>query len=156
MTHPIVVCYDGSACSEDALAAAVDLVAATGDELLIVYCHEVPAGLSCELDPACPAAKERRDFERHVEEDVQPLLDRAVDEARSLGARAEGIVAWGDGPAALCRVAGEREARLIVVGSHGQSIVGALLSRSPCYRLVQDSSLPVLVVHSQRCQAFDN
>jgi len=75
MSHPIVLGYDGSPCSTAALDEAVSLAHDLGHgEIVIVYCHEPPPGLSCELDPACAAAKELRDYERGVEEDVQPML----------------------------------------------------------------------------------
>jgi nucleotide-binding universal stress UspA family protein len=147
MAQSIVVGYDGSACSRDALAAAVELAAGAPDSrLVVVYCHEIPAGLSCELDPACPAAKELRDFERHIEQDVEPILAEAAEYAREAGVRVETLVAWDDCVAALRRVALERHAAAIVVGSHGEGAVSGMLHRSPCYRLVHDSPLPVLVV----------
>ena len=147
MAQPIVVGYDGSACSRDALAAAVDIAAgATDGEVVVVYCHEIPAGLSCELDPACAAAKELRDFERHIEQDIEPVLAEAAEYARVRGVRAETLVAWDDCVAALERVALEHGAAAIVVGSHGEGAVGALLHRSPCYRLVHSSPLPVMIV----------
>jgi len=147
MTQSIVVGYDGSVCSRDALAAAVDLAAEARDaEVVVVYCHEIPAGLSCELDPGCPAAKELRDFERHVAEDIEPVLHEALEQAREAGVRADSVLAWDDLVAALPRVALERGARMIVVGSHGEGAVGAMIHRSPCYRLVHSSSLPVLIV----------
>src|SRR5665647_1425631 len=65
MSHPIVLGYDGSLCSTGALDEAVALAGELGHgEIVIVYCHEPPPGLSCELDPACAAAKELRDYER--------------------------------------------------------------------------------------------
>ena len=147
MAQSIVVGYDGSACSRDALAAAVDLAAgATDGEVVVVYCHEIPAGLSCELDPACAAAKELRDFERHIEQDIEPMLAEAAEYARVRGVRAETLVAWDDCVTALERVALERSAAAIVVGSHGEGAVSGLLHRSPCYRLVHSSPLPVMIV----------
>jgi nucleotide-binding universal stress UspA family protein len=147
MAQSIVVGYDGSACSRDALAAAVDLAAgATDGEVIVVYCHEIPAGLSCELDPACAAAKELRDFERHIEQDIEPMLEEAAGYAREAGVRAETEVAWDDLVAALPRVAMKRGARVIVVGSHSEGAVSGMLRRSPCYRLVHSSPLPVLIV----------
>ncbi len=146
MTHPIVVGYDGSASSRDALAAAVELAEGTARDLILVYCHEIPAGLSCDLDPACAAAKELRDFERHIREDVEPVLEEAAEYVRESGVTVETTIAWDDCVAALRRVARERDAGLIVVGSHGESALSAVLARTPCYRLVRGGSLPVLVV----------
>lgn len=78
MRHPIVLGYDGSACSSAALDEAIELVRDTaGAHMVLVYCHEPPAGLSCALDPGCAAAKELRDYERRVETEVQPTLPGA-------------------------------------------------------------------------------
>jgi nucleotide-binding universal stress UspA family protein len=154
MTQPIVVGYDGSACSRDALAAAVALAEDSAGEVIIVYCHEIPAGLACELDPACAAARELRDFERHIAQDVAPLLEEAALGARRCGVPAETVVAWGDCVGALRRTAVEREARLVVVGAHGEGLMGAVLRRSPCFGLIHDCPLPVLVVpHPKEARA---
>lgn len=151
MTVSIVVGYDGSACSRDALAAAVGLASGAADgEVIVVYCHEIPAGLSCDLDPGCPAAKELRDFERHVQRDIEPMLDEAAGWARDAGVRAESELAWDDPVAALPRVAAERGASIIVVGSHNEGAVSGMFRRSPCYRLVHRSPLPVLIVPQHR------
>ena len=80
MSHTIVLGYDGSPCSTAALDEAVALAHGLGhSEVVIVYCHEPPPGLSCELDPACAAAKELRDYERGVEKDVEPMLHAAAE-----------------------------------------------------------------------------
>lgn len=146
MTHPIVVGYDGSVCSEDALRAAAELAEGGGRTLILVFCHEAPAGLSAELDPACAAAGELREYERCVEEDVEPVLEGAAERVRQAGIPAETEIVWDDCAAALHAVALRRGASLIVVGSHGEGALSAVFGRALCYRLVHGSSLPVLVV----------
>ncbi len=44
----------------------------------MVYCHEPPPGLACALDPTCAAAKELRDYESRVADEVEPLLEAAA------------------------------------------------------------------------------
>jgi len=147
MTHPIVLGYDGSACSGAALDEAVDLVRCMADaEVIIVYCHEPPPGLSCELDPACPAAKELRDYERRVEREVEPMLHEAAEHIRAAGVRAEVLLAWEDPVHALMKVAAERGSRIIVVGSRGKGPLSGAIGRHTPYELLRRSTVPVLVV----------
>jgi len=147
MVHPIVLGYDGSECSAAALDEAVSLAHDFGhSEIVIVYCHEPPPGLSCELDPGCAAAKELRDYERSVEEDVQPMLHAAAERARGAGVQTEVLLVWDDPARALIKIAGDRGSRVIVVGSHCEGpLAGALHHRTP-YELLRRSPIPVLVV----------
>ena len=147
MSHPIVLGYDGSASSAAALDQAVDLVQCTADaEIVIVYCHEPPPGLSCELDPACPAAKELRDYERRVEREVEPMLHEAAEHIRAAGVRAEVLLAWEDPVHALMKVAAERGSHIIVVGSHGKGSLSGAIGRHTPSGLLHRSTVPVLVV----------
>jgi nucleotide-binding universal stress UspA family protein len=147
MTHPIVLGYDGSPCAAAALDQAVDLVRGVTDaEIVIVYCHEPPPGLSCALDPACPAAKELRDYERRVEREVEPMLQEAAAHVRAAGVRSDVLLAWEDPVHALMHVAADRDSRVIVVGSHGEGPLSGAIGRHTPYELLHRSSVPVLVV----------
>jgi len=147
MSHTIVLGYDGSQCSAAALEEAVALAHGLGpSEIVIVYCHEPPPGLSCELDPACAAAKELRDYERGVETDVQPMLVAAAERVRGSGVAAEVLLVWDDPARALIQIAGERASRVIVVGSHGEGPLSGALHHCTPYELLHRSSIPVLVV----------
>jgi nucleotide-binding universal stress UspA family protein len=147
MSQPIVLGYEGSPCSEAALDEAVALAHGLGhSEIIIVYCHEPPPGLSCQLDPACAAAKELRDYERGVEEDVQPMLHAAAERVRGAGVQSEVLLVWDDPARALVRIAHDRDSRLIVVGSHGEGPLSGALHRCAPYELLHRSPVPVLVV----------
>jgi nucleotide-binding universal stress UspA family protein len=147
MSQPIVLGYDGSACSTAALDEAVALAHGLGrSEVVIVYCHEPPPGLSCELDPACAAAKELRDYERGVEEEVQPMLHAAAEHVRRAGVQTEVLLVWDDPARALIRIAQDRGSRLIVVGSHGEGPLSGALHHCAPYELLHRSPIPVLVV----------
>jgi nucleotide-binding universal stress UspA family protein len=147
MSHPIVLGYDGSLCSTGALDEAVALAGELGHgEIVIVYCHEPPPGLSCELDPACAAAKELRDYERSVEEDVEPMLHAAAERARGAGLQTDVLLVWDDPARALIQIAHDRGSRVIVVGSHGEGPLSGALHHCTPYELLHRSSIPVLVV----------
>ena len=147
MAYTIVLGYDGSPCSTAALDEAVALARGLGHgEIVIVYCHEPPPGLSCELDPACAAAKELRDYERRVEKEVEPMQHAAAESARRAGVQTEVLLVWEDPARALIRIALEHGSRVIVVGSHGEGALAGALHHCAPYELLHRSSIPVLVV----------
>ena len=151
MPHPIVLGYDGSECSAAALDEAIELGRdAGGATVVLVYCHEPPPGLSCALDPGCAAAKELRDYERRVEEEVQPMLRHAADRVRAAGIHTEVELVWDDPVRALEAVAREHGSHVIVVGSHGEGPLAGALGRHTPFELLHHSSVPVLVVPHRR------
>ena len=147
MDHTIVLGYDGSTCSmaalDEALSLAHDL---RNSEILMVYCHEPPAGLACALDPTCAAARELRDYEAGVEDEVEPLLDEAAARARDMGVRTEVLMAWDDPVHALIEVAREHGSHIIVVGSHGEGPLAGAFTRDTPFELLHRSGVPVMVV----------
>ena len=147
MSPPIVIGYDGSACSMAALDGALELAReAREPEVVLVYCHEPPPGLACALDPACAAAKELRDYERRIEEEVEPMLARAAQRARDAGVAAEVVLMWDDPIRALQDVAGRRGSHVIVVGSHGEGPIAGALNRRTPFELLRRSRVPIMVV----------
>ncbi len=147
MEHPIVLGYDGSACSAAALDEAIELGRDTiGARVILVYCHEPPAGLSCALDPTCEAAKALRDYERQIETEVEPMLRRAAERAREAGVETEVVLVWDDPVRALQDVARQRGSHVIVVGSHGEGVIAGALGRHTPFELLHRSEVPVLVV----------
>jgi nucleotide-binding universal stress UspA family protein len=151
MQHPIVLGYDGSACSAAALDEAIEFGRDTsGAGVVLVYCHEPPPGLSCALDPGCAAAKELRDYERRIEAEVEPMLRHAADKVRTAGIETEVVLVWDDPVRALEAVAHERGSHVIVVGSHGEGPIAGALSRHTPLELLHHSDVPVLVVPHRR------
>jgi nucleotide-binding universal stress UspA family protein len=155
MSHPIVLGYDGSACSAAALDEAVELAR---DEvhgaIVLVYCHEPPPGLACALDPTCDAAQALREYEQSIEEDVGPLLEDAEQRIRDAGVDCEVLMVWDEPATALPRIALSRHAHVIVVGSHGEGALSGALRHSTCYELLHRSDVPVLVVPHRRHAAL--
>lgn len=151
MTHPIVLGYDGTACSAAALDEAIELARDTrGAEVILVYCHQPPPGLSCALDPGCAAAKELRDYERRVETEVEPMLRHAADRVRAAGIQTEVLLMWDDPARALESVAHERGSHVIIVGSHGEGPIAGALGRHTPFELLHRAAVPVLVVPHRR------
>ena len=83
-----------------------------------------------------------------VEEFGQKMLDEAVETAKSAKVKCKVEMINEHPHDALITVADKHEARMIVVGSHGDHpVVGAIIGATP-YKLVQLSDRPVLVVRA--------
>jgi nucleotide-binding universal stress UspA family protein len=132
----IVVGYDGSDSSKAGLNHALDFAKALGDSLVIVFAA-APGGYGGGEVP------EQR---KAVEEFGQKVTQEAEEMAKSAGIK-HSIELINEHPHQALITAGEKhDARMIVVGSHGESpLKGAIIGSTP-YKLVQLSEVPVLVV----------
>jgi nucleotide-binding universal stress UspA family protein len=119
------------------LTLALELARALGDRVVIAYAYAPPERLRGE-----EYAEHRRA--------LQELGERATAEAleRTRGADVELDVALVPlKPAeALVALAEEREARMIVVGTHGEGPFASALLGSVPHKLLHRSRVPVLVV----------
>jgi nucleotide-binding universal stress UspA family protein len=132
----IVVGYDGSASSTAALGKAAEFAAGLGDSVVIVFGY-APGGYG---GGEVPAQREA------VEELGEQVTAKGLDQAKAAGVKAEVELINEHADQALITVAERRDARMIVVGSHGESpLRGAVLGSTP-YKLVHSSKTPVLVV----------
>jgi nucleotide-binding universal stress UspA family protein len=132
----IVLGYDESPGARRALGYAVDLAKLLGDALVIVYGAEPPGRMGDELAEHFKAVAERG----------RAALDQAVETATAAGVAAT-VELVDEKPAqALLDVADQHDARLIVVGTYGESpLRGAMLGSTP-HKLLHWSSRPVLCV----------
>lgn len=131
-----IVCgYDGSDPCRAALAQAAEIATAMDDRLVVVFGYAV-SRLGGEVPDYAKALHERADT-------VEKL---ARDQASALGVEIEVEKVEEDAAWAICDVADRLDARLIVVGTHGESqLKGVLLGSTP-HKLLQISSRPVLCV----------
>jgi nucleotide-binding universal stress UspA family protein len=132
----IVLGYDESPGARRALGYAVDLAKLLGDALVIVYGAEPPGRMGDELSEHYKAVAERG----------RAALDQAVETAAAAGVVAT-VELVDEKPAqALLDVGDQHDARLIVVGTYGESpLRGAMLGSTP-HKLLHWSSRPVLCV----------
>jgi nucleotide-binding universal stress UspA family protein len=131
----IVLGYDGSACANAALTAAVESAKAHGDGIVVAFGAGVhPAG----------EHSDRQKLARQMGDD---WAEEALSAIRRQGVEdAEAVVVDARPAEALLQVASERKARMIVVGTHGERpLTGAVLGSVP-HRLLHLAQLPVLVV----------
>jgi nucleotide-binding universal stress UspA family protein len=132
----IVVGYDGSDTAQAALDRAAEFAKGLGDSLVIVFGY-APGGYG---GGEVPAQREA------VEELGEQVTAKGVEQAKAAGVEYEVEMVNEHSDHALMTVAEKRKARMIVVGSHGESpLRGAVLGSTP-YKLVHSSKTPVLVV----------
>ncbi len=95
-----------------------------------------------------PMGGEVKDHAQALRELGEKVTGEAVERARAGGAEAEAVLADQEGSEALIAVAKDRDARMIVVGGHGEGPIRGAILGSTAYRLVHLSETPVLVVRS--------
>jgi nucleotide-binding universal stress UspA family protein len=136
MSAGVVVGYDGSESAKAALQAALEVAHAYGDKLIVVFGYDLS-----------PVGGELHDYVAALKELATKRLTEATELAGDTSVEIEPVIVEGAAPAhALADVAEERDARVIVVGSRGESpIKGALIGSTP-HKLLQFSRRPVLVV----------
>jgi nucleotide-binding universal stress UspA family protein len=138
MSAGVIVGYDGSTCAKAALSAALEVGRAYNETVTIAFGYEVN-----------PMAGEVKDYA----DALRDLANKRVAEATELAAGAKDVkvdtVVIEQSPArALVALADDRDARMIVVGTHGESpLRGALLGSTP-HKLLHISDRPVLVIPS--------
>jgi nucleotide-binding universal stress UspA family protein len=135
MSAGVIVGYDGSDCAKAALRAGVEVAKAYGDKLTVAFGYELN-----------PIAGEMRDYQLALRD----LATKRLEEAKGLvgdeHVDVDAVIVERSPAHALVHLADERDARVIVVGTRGESpIRGALLGSTP-HKLLQVSDRPVLVV----------
>ena len=137
MSSGVIVGYDGSESAKAALRTAIEVGRAYGDKVTIAFGYELS-----------PVGGELHDYHLALNELGEKRLEEAKAVAAEAGGEVEAIVVALDPAEALVHVAAERDARVIVVGTRGESpFRGALLGSTP-HKLLHISDRPVLVVPS--------
>jgi nucleotide-binding universal stress UspA family protein len=135
----IVVGYDGSACGEAALDAALTLGPPLGDEITVVFGYAPPGIWGGEI----------ADHEEAIEELGERVLGGARRQAAERGVKVAEELVPKRGVEALIEVADAREARMIVVGSFGESALKGIILGSTTNKLLHLTDRPVLVVPAE-------
>jgi nucleotide-binding universal stress UspA family protein len=135
----IVVGYDGSASGEAALEAALEIAAPLGDQITVVFGYAPPGIWGGEI----------ADHEEAIEELGEKLLGKAREQAAGHGVEIGAELVAKRGVEALIDAAAERDARLIVVGSYGESALKGIILGSTTNKLLHLTDRPVLVVPAE-------
>ena len=135
----IVLGYDGSPSANAALAKAIELAPALGASVVVVF--------GFYISPL--AGGDVHDFKERLESIGSHEVDRAVADLAAAGIEASSRIVSLRPADAILGVAEEVGAELIVVGTVGEGPISGALLGSVVLKLVQKSSLPLLVVPTQ-------
>jgi nucleotide-binding universal stress UspA family protein len=135
----IVVGYDGSACGEAALDAALAIAPPLGDEVTVVFGYAPPGIWGGEI----------AEHEKAIEELGEKVLGKAREQAATAGTEVRRELVPKGAVEALIEVADERNARMIVVGTFGESALKGIILGSNTNKLLHLTDRPVLVVPAE-------
>lgn len=135
----VVLGYDESPGAARALSAAIEVAAAFGEPLVLVYGAGAPGGVGEEYKSHAAA----------LQEIGRTALGHAVEAADAAGVPTTVEIIDAKPAAALLQAADKHNARVIVVGNWGESpIKGAMLGSTP-HKLLHLSTRPVLCVPAE-------
>jgi nucleotide-binding universal stress UspA family protein len=139
--RPIVLATDGSASAAAAVKQAVELAVECKASLLVVTVWDSPyTGVG---DAPLPAVV---DIDAAMAERAPQIAEAVAVRAQAAGVAVETVVRRGFPVDEICRVARERNARVIVIGSHHWGRMRKALFGSVSQGVVQSAPCPVVVV----------
>ncbi|HLM51700.1 MAG TPA: universal stress protein [Solirubrobacteraceae bacterium] len=137
MGDPILVGYDGGDGARSALAEAMRLAGDVGSGVVAAYAY-APARIGGEV----------ADLARALREAGEEVLEHARHQAEAEGQQIDTVLIDERPAVGLVAAADELQARMIVIGSNGESALrGAILGSTP-YKLLSMTDRPVLVVRA--------
>jgi universal stress protein A len=134
----IVLGYDESDAAKRALERAAELTKAFGAELIVTSVAPVMTSIGRSagpVDPTDPPAA-------HAEE-----LKHAEAYLEGKGLKADLVPGWGQPAKTIAELAKERDADLIVLGTHEPSTIGRLFGQSVSDSVAHQVHCDVLIVH---------
>jgi nucleotide-binding universal stress UspA family protein len=143
----ILVPLDGSALSDKATGAAIELARALSARIIAFYA--APAGPTAVFSEGAEFTgyASREVFQKMRDAFGSQLLEQATRKAAAAGVSAEGRMAVSDAPSeAILAAAAEAGCDLIVMASHGRRGMSALLLGSETQKVLAHSQIPVLVI----------
>ena len=143
MFKRIAVALDGSECSKQALAVAMQL--AESEHAKLGICSIVDPIVITGTAPPSPAMDL---VIRDMETEARRLVDEGIARARRTGLTATGWTHNGMPAQQILRYADRFKADVIVMGTHGRSGIRHLLMGSVAEGVLRGSSVPVLVVRT--------
>jgi nucleotide-binding universal stress UspA family protein len=139
MSTGVIVGYDGSEPAKAALRVGLELGKAYREKVIIAFGYELN-----------PVAGEIHDYHAALRELADQRLTEALQIAEASGDEVEATIVERSPANALAALAVERDARLIVIGSRGESPIRGALLGSTAHKLLQLADRPVLVVPDHR------
>jgi nucleotide-binding universal stress UspA family protein len=138
---PILVATDGSPTAKEALRRAIELARLYDAPLLVLTVWNVTLmPFRTAFVPVIP------DLHSVAEEECGKVLAVADEAARKAGVHVRTMLRRGYPSEEICTVARERDAQLIVLGSHGWGAVRRMIFGSVSTAVLHHADRPVLVV----------
>lgn len=142
--RPILLATDGSPSAAEAERKALELAQLLDVTLLVVsVAHTTLPAVGYSGYGYANVVAELTDAEHHR---VAQVLESVAETAEAAGVRCFTFAGEGVPVEEICRVAGDRDAQLIVAGSRGWGAARRLLSGSVSTGLVHTAPCPVLVI----------
>jgi nucleotide-binding universal stress UspA family protein len=135
MTGKIVVGYDGGEGASVALDAALLLCQDLSAELVVVFGYGIPL-----------PERQSADYREALHDLGEKFLREAVERAEAAGVQASSELVFEKAPQALAEAGAKHDARMLVVGAHGESPIKGALLGSTAHKLLHLADRPVLVV----------
>lgn len=132
----ILLPTDGSDCSRNAAAHAVDFAASYGGDLTAVSVVDLPEETRGEYPQVMSALVDK----------ARGYAEEAVRRAEASGIKADVVVREGDVSQAICDLAKEIEADVVIMGSYGRTGLRRLLMGSTTEKVIGHAPCPVLVI----------
>ncbi len=149
---PVIVGYDGSDASEGVIAAVAALFPDAPTLVVAVWepSRTWDALALASITPAPIDVRLVEEADAALYEDAQRLAQRGAAQAAEAGLAAEGLAVADELSVAetLVRLARERGARALAVGSHGHRGIREVLLGSTTQDVVRHAECPVLVVRA--------
>jgi nucleotide-binding universal stress UspA family protein len=152
-TKPVLLCFDGSSDAENAISTAADLF---GRRPAVVITASEPIRLWERSDPAtildAPIGKlisKALELEQITDEVAEEQMNRGVQLAGTAGFDAQGRVVRGKAWRAICDLARDIDAAVIVLGARGLSRVQSALLGSVSAAVSAHTNTPVLIIHQR-------
>jgi nucleotide-binding universal stress UspA family protein len=137
----IIVATDFSATAEAALEYAATFAKSIGAKIALVHVYQIPNySYPDVLVPTPP------EVAREIEDAARTATIAARERYASSGVDIEPVVLQGRAWQEILRLADERAADLVVVGTHGRSGVSRALLGSVAEKVLRTATRPVLVI----------
>jgi nucleotide-binding universal stress UspA family protein len=156
---PTLLCYDGSDEATAAIAAAGRIVSERDAVVVSVW---EPIAVWQPYDPGAllsagvaKLGSDRLGLDEIAQEVAAETMAKGVERARAAGFDAQGQTVGGKPWRAICDLAAELDARLIVLGARGLSRMQSALLGSVSGAVVVHARRPVLVIPRQESEESD-
>jgi nucleotide-binding universal stress UspA family protein len=137
----ILVPHDFSPTADRAVEVACALAQAAGPaQLILVHAHFVP------LEIEALAVRGAEEVFRDIETQACERLDELVRELESAGQRAEYVALQGTAEGVILKLAEDKGADIIVMGTHGRRGLGHVFLGSIAERVLRMAQCPVITV----------